>query len=217
MHVSSLWRSIKARDKMPSEAHPRALAQSTTQRQRGRVGRSCTDGCLSTVEKIHVCLGAHAGRAAKRTRRNQGRGDVEKWARYLEPPGGKDPRAGKRRGNTEFLREQLSWTVGESRKGFVTRLAGTTLKINLVYLWFLTAYCVSGCVRVFVGAIEVTLCEFTLCNWVRYAIKFVYLQSHPEVIKAAQQSLQEYGAGLSSVRFICGTQVCSDEEYIRIR
>ena len=31
-------------------------------------------------------------------------------------------------------------------------------------------------------------------------------QSHPDVIKAGVESLNEYGAGLSSVRFICGTQ-----------
>ena len=33
------------------------------------------------------------------------------------------------------------------------------------------------------------------------------LQSHPEVIEASRQALLDYGAGLSSVRFICGTQV----------
>ena len=33
------------------------------------------------------------------------------------------------------------------------------------------------------------------------------LQSHPEVIDASRQALLDYGAGLSSVRFICGTQV----------
>ena len=33
-------------------------------------------------------------------------------------------------------------------------------------------------------------------------------QSHPEVIEAARTGLTKYGAGLSSVRFICGTQVC---------
>ena len=34
-----------------------------------------------------------------------------------------------------------------------------------------------------------------------------YLQSHPEVINAGKDALDKYGAGLSSVRFICGTQV----------
>lgn len=33
------------------------------------------------------------------------------------------------------------------------------------------------------------------------------LQSHPEVIEAGREALHKYGAGLSSVRFICGTQV----------
>jgi hypothetical protein len=32
------------------------------------------------------------------------------------------------------------------------------------------------------------------------------LQTHPAIITAAQAALQKYGAGLSSVRFICGTQ-----------
>jgi 7-keto-8-aminopelargonate synthetase-like enzyme len=40
---------------------------------------------------------------------------------------------------------------------------------------------------------------------------FVYmynvLQSHPAVIEAGIQALQTHGAGLSSVRFICGTMV----------
>ena len=33
------------------------------------------------------------------------------------------------------------------------------------------------------------------------------LQSHPEVVEAAKTALDRYGNGLSSVRFICGTQV----------
>ena len=35
----------------------------------------------------------------------------------------------------------------------------------------------------------------------------LYFQSHPEVIEAAKKALDDYGAGLSSTRFICGTQV----------
>ena len=35
----------------------------------------------------------------------------------------------------------------------------------------------------------------------------VSLQSHPDVIEAGRNALRDYGAGLSSVRFICGTQV----------
>ncbi len=38
------------------------------------------------------------------------------------------------------------------------------------------------------------------------ANNYLGLSSHPEVIKAAHQALDEYGYGLSSVRFICGTQ-----------
>jgi glycine C-acetyltransferase len=32
------------------------------------------------------------------------------------------------------------------------------------------------------------------------------LSSHPEVIEAGKRYLDSHGAGLSSVRFICGTQ-----------
>lgn len=38
------------------------------------------------------------------------------------------------------------------------------------------------------------------------ANNYLGLSSHPEVIKAAQQTMNEWGYGLSSVRFICGTQ-----------
>lgn len=39
------------------------------------------------------------------------------------------------------------------------------------------------------------------------ANNYLGLSSHPQVIRAAVQALEEFGAGLSSVRFICGTQV----------
>ena len=35
---------------------------------------------------------------------------------------------------------------------------------------------------------------------------YLGLANHPELIKAAQESLPKYGFGMSSVRFICGTQ-----------
>ncbi|TRY91438.1 hypothetical protein DNTS_018804 [Danionella cerebrum] len=38
------------------------------------------------------------------------------------------------------------------------------------------------------------------------ANNYLGLSSHPEVVKAGIDALQQYGAGLSSVRFICGTQ-----------
>ncbi|XP_045502277.1 2-amino-3-ketobutyrate coenzyme A ligase, mitochondrial [Colias croceus] len=38
------------------------------------------------------------------------------------------------------------------------------------------------------------------------ANNYLGLSNHPEVVKAAQDSANKYGAGLSSVRFICGTQ-----------
>ncbi len=38
------------------------------------------------------------------------------------------------------------------------------------------------------------------------ANNYLGLSSHPEVIKAAHKGLDDYGFGMSSVRFICGTQ-----------
>uniref|UniRef100_A0A2K5M7B8 Glycine C-acetyltransferase n=1 Tax=Cercocebus atys TaxID=9531 RepID=A0A2K5M7B8_CERAT len=38
------------------------------------------------------------------------------------------------------------------------------------------------------------------------ANNYLGLSSHPKVIQAGLQALEEFGAGLSSVRFICGTQ-----------
>jgi glycine C-acetyltransferase len=43
------------------------------------------------------------------------------------------------------------------------------------------------------------------------ANNYLGLASHPEVVKAAKESLQKWGYGLSSVRFICGTQVIHKE------
>ncbi|XP_053111808.1 2-amino-3-ketobutyrate coenzyme A ligase, mitochondrial isoform X2 [Hemicordylus capensis] len=39
------------------------------------------------------------------------------------------------------------------------------------------------------------------------ANNYLGLSSHPEVIRSGLDALEKYGAGLSSVRFICGTQV----------
>ncbi|RVE54527.1 hypothetical protein evm_000648 [Chilo suppressalis] len=38
------------------------------------------------------------------------------------------------------------------------------------------------------------------------ANNYLGYSNHPEVVEAARESLDKYGAGLSSVRFICGTQ-----------
>ena len=38
------------------------------------------------------------------------------------------------------------------------------------------------------------------------ANNYLGLANHPEVIEAAKQSFEKWGYGLSSVRFICGTQ-----------
>lgn len=40
---------------------------------------------------------------------------------------------------------------------------------------------------------------------------YLGLANHPEVIKAAQKGFDQYGFGLSSVRFICGTQTIHKE------
>ena len=38
------------------------------------------------------------------------------------------------------------------------------------------------------------------------ANNYLGLSSHPEVIKAAKEAIDSHGFGMSSVRFICGTQ-----------
>ncbi len=43
------------------------------------------------------------------------------------------------------------------------------------------------------------------------ANNYLGLSSHPEILKAAHQGLDERGYGMSSVRFICGTQDIHDE------
>ena len=56
------------------------------------------------------------------------------------------------------------------------------------------------------------LIEHIKGSWIFFIIidfGFACLQSHPEVVEAGRVALKEYGAGLSSVRFICGTQVRS--------
>lgn len=52
--------------------------------------------------------------------------------------------------------------------------------------------------------------EITLTNGHKVinfcANNYLGLSNHPEVIKAAQKAMEKWGFGLSSVRFICGTQ-----------
>ncbi|KAJ2948567.1 hypothetical protein O0L34_g7820 [Tuta absoluta] len=48
------------------------------------------------------------------------------------------------------------------------------------------------------------------------ANNYLGLANHPEVVEAARESLTKYGAGLSSVRFICGTQTLHKELENRI-
>jgi len=43
------------------------------------------------------------------------------------------------------------------------------------------------------------------------ANNYLGLSNHPELIKAAHSALEQYGFGLSSVRFICGTQTIHKE------
>ncbi|CAF1290926.1 unnamed protein product [Didymodactylos carnosus] len=48
------------------------------------------------------------------------------------------------------------------------------------------------------------------------ANNYLGLSNHPEVVEASKQALDQYGAGLSSVRFICGTQTIHKELEARI-
>ena len=44
-------------------------------------------------------------------------------------------------------------------------------------------------------------------NWDAGANNYLGLSNHPLLVEAAAQALRTHGYGLSSVRFICGTQV----------
>ena len=48
------------------------------------------------------------------------------------------------------------------------------------------------------------------------ANNYLGLANHPEVIEAAHKALDEYGYGMASVRFICGTQTIHKELEARI-
>ena len=48
------------------------------------------------------------------------------------------------------------------------------------------------------------------------ANNYLGLANHPEVIAAAHKALDEYGYGMASVRFICGTQTIHKELEARI-
>jgi glycine C-acetyltransferase len=54
------------------------------------------------------------------------------------------------------------------------------------------------------ASIRVRDCAAPVLNFC--ANNYLGLSSHPGVVKAAHQALDDYGFGLSSVRFICGTQ-----------
>ena len=43
------------------------------------------------------------------------------------------------------------------------------------------------------------------------ANNYLGLANHPKLIKAAQEGIEKWGFGLSSVRFICGTQTIHKE------
>ena len=51
---------------------------------------------------------------------------------------------------------------------------------------------------------EITVNGETVLNFC--ANNYLGLSSHPEVVQAAKDTLDSHGFGMSSVRFICGTQ-----------
>jgi hypothetical protein len=48
------------------------------------------------------------------------------------------------------------------------------------------------------------------------ANNYLGLSNHPQVVHAATEALQTHGFGLSSVRFICGTQVSIEKNIFKI-
>ena len=61
---------------------------------------------------------------------------------------------------------------------------------------------------------EITVNNKTVLNFC--SNNYLGLSSHPEVIKAAKDTLDSHGFGMSSVRFICGTQDIHKELEARI-
>ncbi|VDK80308.1 unnamed protein product [Litomosoides sigmodontis] len=62
--------------------------------------------------------------------------------------------------------------------------------------------------RVIIGrqGVEIKIRNYDMPMLNFCANNYLGLSSHPEVIKAGQQAVDTHGAGMSSVRFICGTQ-----------
>lgn len=56
---------------------------------------------------------------------------------------------------------------------------------------------------------HITVADHDVLNFC--ANNYLGLSSHPELIKAAREGLDKFGFGLSSVRFICGTQTIHKE------
>ncbi len=54
------------------------------------------------------------------------------------------------------------------------------------------------------SAIRVSIKDGTVLNFC--ANNYLGLSNHPELVKAANETLKTHGFGMSSVRFICGTQ-----------
>lgn len=72
--------------------------------------------------------------------------------------------------------------------------------LRLLSLWFLTVWTTTWKRFLFSDSSFSAILNFCANN-------YLGLSSHPEVVQAGLEALRSHGAGLSSVRFICGTQV----------
>src|ERR1700740_473303 len=81
---------------------------------------------------------------------------------------------------------------------FVHRIAGEVEEIRASGL-YKTERIISG-----PQGAEITVNNKTVLNFC--ANNYLGLSSHPKVIEAAHKAIDSHGYGMSSVRFICGTQ-----------
>ncbi|VDM28237.1 unnamed protein product [Toxocara canis] len=108
------------------------------------------------------------------------------------------------RGYSRASGELSAWLESELQriKASITRMDGGTYKHE----------------RIIIGRqsteISVLSGKTKLLNFC--ANNYLGLSSHPEVIQAAKEALDTHGAGMSSVRFICGTQDIHRELEIKI-
>eukprot|EP00438_Fugacium_kawagutii_P023611 Skav205967 [mRNA] locus=scaffold442:672488:719101:+ [translate_table: standard] len=106
------------------------------------------------------------------------------------------------------LRRRLSTAAASRNDGFLSRLEEEQMELAAGELQGMRAAGTFKVERVLEspqsGAVTVAGGSKPVLNFC--ANNYLGLSSHPSLVKAAQETLSSHGFGLSSVRFICGTQ-----------